>query len=243
MIGLTHGRAVARLLGVILLLPCVACGGKSSALEATSGGSAHGGSGNVAGGASGGGGASAGTGGLSAECPETAPTPGAPCNYPSSELCNYPLDPCNSASFQCAGGVWVPASVTQGAAETCFNFRPDQQGIPNDGDSCACRGLLDCTFDECSAQGEVHARCDNSVWHVTSEPCRDRPCGPDGLRCKLGEACVLPGGLGASYTCQPDPCAEMSETTSCTCAASLCGGAGNDCTLANGVIECSCPAC
>jgi hypothetical protein len=115
-------------------------------------------------------------------------------------------------------------------------------GIPLDGASCACQGMLDCSFDECSTTGKVHAVCDNTVWHVTTAPCASKPCGTTGLMCAEGEACVLPGGLGAAYTCKPDPCAAQSETTSCQCASGLCG-ASELCSVVNDVVQCDCPTC
>jgi hypothetical protein len=238
-------------LGALLLIAtCAACGGKS-AIDGSQQTSAGGGS-PAAGGqgdtpdptSNGGANAQGGAEPISRECPTAPPSAGTSCDY-QGDACHYALDMCSSIQFECASGQWQAVPQADGASLTCFNYGPDQLGIPKDGDSCACRGALDCTFDDCGAAGKVHAVCDNTVWHVTSEPCADQPCGPSGLTCPVGEACVVPGGLSATgpqYTCRPDPCAEQSETTSCECAGSLCGPF-ELCSIVNDVVKCECPNC
>jgi hypothetical protein len=193
--------------------------------------------------ASGGAGATAGEGPLSTTCPAKRPASGSACNYNGTQ-CNYEVDRCNSIGFICANGVWLQQSSVDGAALTCFNFSADQLGIPKDGDDCACRGNLDCTFDDCDAQGSVHAVCDNKTWHVTTEPCTDAACGSEGLRCKTGEACVVrAGGISGSYTCAADPCAAESRTLSCDCAGSLCHGPDERCVMSSDLVDCVCDTC
>jgi hypothetical protein len=235
-------------LGLVLVAALPACAGKSSteggAQQANAGSSQQAGAASVAGAtASGGAGATAGEAPLSTTCPAERPASGSACNYNGTQ-CNYAVDSCNSIGFICANGVWLQQSNNDGAALTCFNFSADQLGIPKDGEGCACRGNLECTFDDCAAQGSVHAVCDNSTWHVSSEPCMDAACGPDGLRCKTGEACVArAGGIGGSYTCAADPCAAESRTLSCDCAGSLCHGPDERCVMSNGLIDCVCDTC
>jgi hypothetical protein len=236
------------LAALLLLSASASCGGSAkmdSSNEAPSGGSSatQGGSSSAEAGssASGGTSGSAGAGPVSTQCPVTPPIAGGACNYTGNQ-CNYPIDMCTTELFECSLGHWSQIAPSDGAALTCFNYGPDQLGIPLDGASCACQGMLDCSFDECSTTGKVHAVCDNAVWHVTTAPCANKPCGTTGLVCAEGEVCVLPGGLGATDTCKPDPCAAQSETTSCLCASSLCG-ASELCSVASGVVQCECPTC
>lgn|GEM_PF-2906814 len=238
------------LVGLLLLASVPACAGKSMIhgdAQQDNGGSAHeGGAAGVAGAtANGGTGATGGTAPISptTTCPAARPENGSACNYLGNQ-CNYEVDRCSSIGLTCANGVWREQAQSDGAALSCFNYGADQFGIPNDGDSCACRGTLDCTFDECDAQGRVHAVCDNTTWHVSTEPCTDAACGPNGLRCKTGEACVVrAGGVAGSYDCVPNPCAAESKTLSCDCAGSLCRGPDERCMLTNGVIDCVCDTC
>ena len=223
----------------IVLLCCSACGGKSTSDAAhpdAAGGSSAAGAGNAGGTSSSGGSAGA----VSTTCPSARPTAGSACNYVGNQ-CNYAVDECTSIGLSCTQGVWTQVSNNDGASLTCMNFIGPN--LPKDGDSCACRGLLDCSIDDCTATGKVHAVCDNKTWHVTTEPCMDMPCGSADLNlsCKQGEVCVVPGGLGDTPKCKPDPCAEQFETTSCQCAATLCGS--QLCNVRNGVVECECPTC
>lgn len=248
---------------LILLIAGMSCGGKSAADEsksAASGGStpteggaanlagstASGGAASTSGGAastSGGTGAAAGASQTSTTCPATAPLAGAACSYVGSQ-CNYALDMCSSAGFVCSNGLWVQQGNNDGAALTCINFSQDQTDRPKDGDSCACRGMLDCTFDECSTNGSVHAVCDNTTWHVATTACSDTPCGTSGLLCKEGEACVVrPTALGGDYQCVTSPCADQAQTLSCDCAASLCHSPSERCMLNSGQVECICDSC
>ena len=235
----------------LVLLCCTACSGKStsdaghpdatggSSAGGTSGTSGAGGAGNAGGTtSSGGAGLGGNAGAASTTCPSARPTAGTACNYVGNQ-CNYAIDECVSIGLSCTLGVWTEVPNNDGASLTCINFTG--ANLPKDGDSCACRGLLDCSIDDCTRTGKVHAVCDNTTWHVTSEPCADTPCGSAGLSCKQGEVCVVPGGLGDTPKCKPDPCAEQSETTSCQCAAALCGS--QQCSVLNGVVECICLAC
>ena len=238
------------LVGWLLLAFVPACAGKSTTdggAPLTSGGSSHeGGAASVAGAsASGGTGATAGSAPISPTktCPASRPTSGSACNYVGVR-CNYDVTVCSSIGLICANGVWLEQPVSDGSALSCFNYSADQDGIPKDGDSCACRGTLDCIFNQCDAEGRVHAVCDNTTWHVSSEPCADAPCGPDGLRCKTGEACVARGGgVSGSFECAADPCAAESEPLSCDCAASLCHPPSERCVLNSGLINCVCDTC
>jgi hypothetical protein len=249
------------LLGLLLLAASTSCGGKSAEQASESPGSSaqQGGAANVAGGAENGGAAStsagaenggaatAGAGPVSTSCPAATPVNNTSCNY-SGNQCNYAVDMCSSIGFVCQNGVWQQQSNNDGAALTCENYA-DPSVRPKDGDSCACRGMLDCTFDDCSAQGSAqaqstHAVCDNTSWHVTAAPCNETPCGSDGLRCATGEACVVhPDGIKADYQCVADPCAAQAQTLSCDCASSVCHSPAERCMLNNGVIACICDAC
>jgi hypothetical protein len=247
-----------RVVALTFFMAGTACGGKSAAEEShqpASGGSSaiQAGAANVAGstangGAANGGAASVGTGasagaGPISTCPAAVPVAGAACRY-AGDQCNYAVDRCSSVGFICTNGVWVQQGNNDGAALTCFNFSAEQGGRPNDGDSCACRGMLDCTFDECSTNGSVHAVCDNTTWHVTTQPCADTPCGTSGLSCKQGEACVVrPNAQGADYQCVADPCADQAQTLSCDCAASLCHSPTERCMMNSGKVECLCDTC
>jgi hypothetical protein len=207
-----------------------ACGGQSSVDASTqpSGGSSS----TTAGGA-------AGASSSNTECPGARPTIGAACNFAGVQ-CNYAIDMCSSIGFVCAGGSWTAAPQLDGARATCSSYGPGS--IPADGSSCYCQGALDCSIANCTGQGLVHAVCDNTSWHVTSEPCAETACGSSGLQCQVGEACVLSGGRGAQYQCEPDPCAMQAETTSCECAASLCSSV-EVCSVTQGVVHCDCPTC
>lgn len=185
-----------------------------------------------------GGGATNEAGAPSASCPSQQPAAGESCSYAGPQ-CNYDIDRCSSVGFACMAGRWAEVPHTDGAAYTCSSFGPG--AIPEDGASCDCLGQLDCSIDDCSDQGKVHAVCDNSTWHVTHEPCIDRPCGTADLKCKTNELCVAPRGLGGSYSCQKNPCAELLETSSCECAGSLCGAAR--CVLTDENLDCVCDTC
>ncbi len=246
------------LLGLMLLGAIPACAGKSAVEGGTrpaSGGGAHeagapGIAGSTANGgatnggsANGGDGASAGAAPVSNACPAERPASGSACHYVGNQ-CNYAVDQCSSIGFICVNGLWVAQSNNDGASLTCINYAEDPLNVPHDGDSCACRGTLDCSFDQCSTSGLMHAVCDNTTWRVTAQSCADAPCGPNGLLCKVGEACVLrPGAAGASYECAADPCAEQSQTRSCDCASSLCHAPSERCMMNNGQVECVCDTC
>jgi len=240
------------LLGLIFLLS--ACGGKSAeniepVPQGGFGGSAGGGGSNIGGGgtkANGGNAGASGSGGSAGAptdvCPSSAPSSGSSaCNYVGPG-CVYPQTPCTSLTFTCLGGFWELEPTSDGAAYTCANYRDGDLGVPKDGDSCACRGQLDCTINECSTAGQVHAVCDNTSWHLTTTPCTDKPCGTDGLSCKPDEICVAPSGPGDKYNCRPNPCVDQNETTSCSCAGSLCSSF-EICSVTSGLLSCSCPTC
>lgn len=243
------------LLGLGLLAAVSACAGKSTTAGDTQqagGGSAdEAGASSIAGGTSNGGtsnggavAVTAGAAAVSDACPAEAPASGSACHYVGDHQCNYAVDQCSSLGFVCVNGVWLTQSNNDGASLTCANYAQDPLNIPRDGDSCACRGTLDCRFDQCGTSGEVHAACDNTTWHVSARSCADAPCGPNGLRCKVGEACVVrPSAGGADYECALDPCAEQSQTLSCDCASSLCHSPTERCTMNNDQVECLCDTC
>jgi hypothetical protein len=210
-----------------------ACGGQSSVDASTQ---PSGGSSSIpAGGA-------AGASSSTTDCPGTRPTVGAACDYTGNQ-CNYAIDTCSSAGFTCTAGAWQPAPQLDGERITCSAYGPGS--IPADGSSCLCQGTLDCSIADCTGQGLIHAVCDNTTWHITTELCTDTTCGSNGLHCAVGQVCVLAGGLGAQgpqYECDPDPCAAESETTSCECAASLCSSI-EVCSATQGHVTCDCPTC
>ena len=228
-----------RFVALALLLGCSSCGGKSNVEQQApepNGGSSAGGASNLGGGGTG---AAAGIGSPTTECPTVIPSQGAACDFKGTQ-CGYSLSKCSSVIFKCLAGSWQQLTVNSGAAVTCaFYTGPNQ---PKDGDSCECRGALDCTFDDCSGQGKVHAVCDDTSWHVTSAPCASSACGPNGLLCQVGEVCVLPQRLADTYACKADPCASENETTSCDCAASVCAQ-GETCQVRDGALQCSCSTC
>ena len=220
----------------LLTLLCLvaACGGKSVEVEQE----ANGGSSGAAGSANN-------TGGAlddSATCPAQPPVYGSPCHYNGEHSCVYQIDSCTSRSFDCGGGYWAEEVPSDGAAYTCSNFRDGDLGVPKDGASCACLGNLDCTINECDSVGQVHATCDNTSWHVTTTPCANTPCGPNGLSCTPDELCETPSGLGDQYNCRANPCAEVNQTTSCACASSLCSSF-EVCSTRDNQLFCDCPTC
>jgi hypothetical protein len=240
--------------GVFILciaLAASACGGKSNEnttiVDTTTGGtSATAGSANIGGSASiaGNGGSNNGgsAGATSTTCPSAAPAQGSACNYVGAGFCTYPVGMCGSSLFQCVNGRWLQSAPSDGAAYTCLNYQNGDLPMPQDGDSCLCGGTLDCSFNQCDSTGQVHAVCDNTSWHVTTTPCADKPCGTNGLNCKVGEVCVLTDELQRIYTCEHDPCADQSETSSCACAGSLCSSF-ETCNFVNGAVACVCPTC
>jgi len=215
-----------------------ACGGKSRGADEHGAGAGATGGASAIGAAAAGGSNSSSAGAPSSSCPNEQPVLGTSCNYQGPQ-CNYAIDHCGGVAIECRAGQWAEAPHNDGAAYTCASFGPG--AIPEDGASCDCLGMLDCSIDDCSDQGKVHAVCDNRTWQVTREPCADRPCGPGALRCKVNELCVAPKGLGGVYSCETNPCAELFETTSCTCAGRLCGAAR--CMLMGDALECICDTC
>jgi len=241
--GLMSTRVAARLFapGALLWLFALvgaACGGKSRSADEHGAGAGDPGGAPAVGGSAAGGSNSSSAGAPSSSCPNDQPAVGSSCNYVGPQ-CNYAIDHCSGVALECRAGQWAEAPHSDGAGYTCTSFGPG--AIPADGASCDCFGALDCSIDDCTDQGKVHAVCDNSTWHVTREPCADRPCGSGDLRCKVNELCVAPKGLGGVFACETNPCAELFETTSCTCAGRLCGAAR--CVLTGDDLDCICDTC
>jgi len=231
-----RGAACAVLVG--------ACGGKSvvggtdPGGAANAGGATHAGGAAHAGGATHAGGAGS-SGGPSTGCPDRQPKQGDPCGSPFGTSCNYAIDECSSATFECIQGVWVQAPRLDGAADDCSSFAPEN--APKDGDSCRCLGMLDCSYTDCSGRGRIHAVCDNAAWHVTETPCTKQPCGPDGLECDWpGKVCVVHAQRVPAFECMKNPCA--SGPVTCDCAAPLCS-AFEECSIDSGAVACFCPSC
>lgn len=192
-----------------------ACGGKSEITrdDVPAGGSGMANGGNASTVSSGGGG--------STVCPSAAPALGTACNY-IGDNCFYEISKCSSRTVTCRNGVWLANDPVSGASYTCANFSEGDLGVPKDGASCDCLGMLDCTINQCEGAGRVHAVCDDTSWRVTTTPCADTACGPTGLTCNPGEVCVGRGIDEKVYACKADPCAAQNEAPSCDCAGSIC---------------------
>jgi hypothetical protein len=241
--GGKHVRAMQRrigqwlsIAGLVGALASASCGGKSeveggkaptSAGGASAGSASSGGAGNVAGTGSPGS-----PGEPSTVCPVQKPTMGDYCNN-TPDYCSYSIDKCRSLSFECFQHVWLQAPQLDGASFDCNSFPPPV--APKDGDSCECFGLLDCSYKDCSARGQIHAVCDNTSWHVEDTPCPRPPCGPAGFSCNPDQVCLVHPGMVATFACVTNPCG--SAATSCDCAASLCTP-GEACSVDIGAVSC-----
>ena len=230
--ALTMRRFVSGL-SLLVLLCSVACGGKSEVEREPSGGGASASGGSSAAGAGGG------VAGSTSECPAEPPSQLAPCNFVGGE-CNYAIDKCSSASFECLNGAWFQAPRAGGASYECASFQAPN--LPKDGDSCACFGQLDCTFNDCADRGQLHAICDNTIWHVKEAACPRQPCGPGALSCGAGDVCIIHASSAPTFLCLPNECARLSKPLACDCAASACS-VSEQCTIDSGAVACLCPTC
>jgi len=141
--------------------------------------------------------------------------------------------------FECSQHLWRKVQFAGGGGYDCNFFAPPN--TPKDGDACNCFGKLDCTYDDCGGRGQIHAWCDNTTWHVKETACARQTCGADGsISCGPGDVCVFHDNFMPTYSCVPNPCGTM--TTSCDCAASICGSPGL-CSMIDGSVACICPAC
>ena len=221
-------------LPLALALASAGCGGKSQGeggARAPNGGAPNGGAGNAAGAPA--------AGAPNMGCPVTQPAQGSACTLAQFSSCSFPIDKCSSSTFECISGYWIEAPHTDGAAYDCNSFQPPN--VPKDGDSCDCRGNLDCSYSDCSGRGQIHAVCDNTTWHVTESACVEHACGPNGLYCDAGSLCVTHvRRVAPQFECLANPCS--STVTSCDCAGLLCGP-GEQCGVIAGDISCSCPTC
>jgi hypothetical protein len=233
-VGVLTGSTMRRFVsGLCLLLPCsVACGGRSEVQRDPSGGGAS------AGGGSSAAGAGIGAAGSSRECPVERPGELAPCNFVGGQ-CNYAVDKCSTASFECLNGAWFRAPQPDGASYDCNSFQAPK--LPKDGDSCECFGQLDCTFNDCADRGQLHAICDNTTWHVKEAACPRQACGPGTLSCGAGDVCVIHTGFGPTFACEPNLCARLSKPLACDCAAAC--SVSEQCSIDSGAVACTCSTC
>jgi len=172
---------------------------------------------------------------VSDSCPIEKPTSGDHCNYQGDvPWCIYAIDKCTSVTFSCDQGVWREVPVLDGAAYDCNSFQPPN--APKEGDGCECRGMLDCTYADCSDRGLIHATCDNTTWHVTESACTRQRCGPSGLECNVDEVCVAHvSDNGPAFSCEANGCGLAPP--SCECDRSYCSSS-ESCAIDVAVVVC-----
>ena len=98
---------------------------------------------------------------------------------------------------------------------------------PEAGENCECFGEIHCQFQDCEDGYNLSATCNGETWQVEALSCEVTHCGPQegvGLHCAANEICRVLEGVGPSleYSCEPNPCLDNNQPTSCECAASLC---------------------
>jgi hypothetical protein len=190
--------------------------------ETTSGGSGGQATSETSGGAGGSGAVGGGSGGGNNEtCPAERPIGNTECD--AVGVCDYG-EACVRDLMACDGGLWV--QIEPEPRPTCEDFGVGS--YPENGQSCECLGDLRCQFLDCDARGTIRAACVEGTWQVEASDCVNRPCaaeaGEDVLMCEPGEVCVAvwEGGPGATYECEPHPCADARRQNTCECARALC---------------------